>query len=333
MTTVAILGAGSWGTALAIHLANYHQQVYLWTASPQQVRQLSDERCNTLYLPGIHLPDQITIESDLEAVLHQANDIICAVPSHAFKAVIKKCHDHIGENNTHYRFASACKGIDPSSCLLLSDIAKKILGNLPLAVLSGPSFAKELARAMPTAIVIAANNDTFTNDLVSYFNHGKLRVYRNRDMIGVQVGGALKNIYAIAAGISDGLGFGSNARSAIITRGLAEMTRLGTAMGAEQKTFMGLSGLGDLVLTCTDNQSRNRRFGLALGQGNSVIDAEKRIAQVIEGKTTAEHVTELAKKHHIEMPIAEQVHQCIKGQTSAQQALQSLLARKTKNEF
>jgi glycerol-3-phosphate dehydrogenase (NAD(P)+) len=327
---ITVLGAGSWGTALAIHLAKHHQTVRLWDANVQRVELMRQTRCNTQYLPDFKLPDNIELLNDLSAALKGVQDILYVLPSHACREVLMICQSYVSANA---RFICASKGLDSHSCQLLSQVTQEVLGDIPFAVLSGPSFAKEVARGLPTAVVIASSQLDFLNDIVMRFHQGAFRVYKSDDVIGVQVSGALKNVYAIAAGASDGLGFGANARCALITRSLAEMMRLGKAMGASSKTFMGLSGLGDLILTCTDDQSRNRRFGLAVGQGKSIVEAEQQIRQVIEGKTTAKYAMTLAKRYKVNMPIVEQVFSVLEGKCSPQQALQSLLARDAGSEF
>lgn len=329
---IAILGAGSWGTALAVHLAHNDQTVHLWDINRKRATDIQQQRCNQQFLPGVKLPSSIIVNHDLEAIVKNSTDIICAVPSHAFRSTMEQCQQYLQQSK---RIAWVSKGVDPTSCCLLSTIVQDIFGDIPAAALSGPSFASEVSKQLPTAIVIGADqkHQDFADDLINRFNHQYFRVYHCHDMIGVQLGGALKNIYAIAAGISDGLGFGANARCGLITRGLAEMSRLGTAMGAQQQTFMGLAGLGDLILTCTDNQSRNRRFGLALGQGKSIEQAEQEIKQVVEGKGMAQYAGRLAEQFAAELPIANQVNSCLHGNSSPQQALETLFARKTKMEF
>ncbi|MCP3678849.1 MAG: NAD(P)-dependent glycerol-3-phosphate dehydrogenase [Gammaproteobacteria bacterium] len=329
---IAVLGAGSWGTALAIHLACHGQEaVRLWGKDSQSIAEMQQNRCNSRYLPDIKLPDNLVVFDTLAQLMDGVSDLLCVVPSHAFRQTMLACQPYVQADS---RLLWATKGIDPHQCALLSDVAAEILGaDVPLAVLSGPSFAGEVAAGLPTAVVVAGNDALFLADIVERFHRGTFRVYTSHDIVGVQIGSALKNIYAIAAGISDGLGFGSNARCALITRGLAEMMRLGVAMGGDEKTFMGLAGLGDLVLTCTDDQSRNRSFGLAIGRGQGIDEAERSIRQVVEGRTAVEYVGLLAQRYQIEMPIARILLTVIQEQLSPQQALQTLLARGAKAEF
>lgn len=327
---IAVLGAGSWGTALAIHLAKYQQPVCLWEYDLQQVALMQKTHCNERYLSGIQFPSYIQVEGDLSKAVTNVQDILLAIPSHAFRQTLMAIKPYVTDQT---RLISATKGIDPKTNQLFHETIQEILGDRCVAVLSGPSFAKEVAQGLPTVVTMATHDDGFARELVARFNHGHFRVYLSHDLMGVQLGGAVKNVIAIAAGASDGLGFGANAKSALITRGLAEIIRLGLAMGAEQATFMGLSGVGDLVLTCTDDQSRNRRLGLALARGKTAAEAEKDLGQVAEGSHTARQVIALAKQYHVEMPICEQVYRILQNELSPQQAVAELLARKPKAEF
>lgn len=258
--SVTVLGAGSYGTALAITLARNGHQVLLWGHNPQHLAQLEADRCNAAFLPDVPFPDTLSTDPDLADAVAASRDLLIVVPSHVFGEVLAQIKPHLRPDS---RIVWATKGLERETGRLLQDVAREIVGDaLPLAVISGPTFAKELAAGLPTAIALAATDPQFADDLQQLLHCGKsFRVYNNPDFIGVQLGGAVKNVIAIGAGISDGIGFGANARTALITRGLAEMSRLGEALGADPTTFMGMAGLGDLVLTCTDNQSRNRRFG------------------------------------------------------------------------
>lgn len=325
---IAVLGAGSWGTALALHLAKYHQ-VRVWDFNTVRVSQMRQARENAQYLPGFALPENIYISDQLSEILHGVQDVLCVLPSHAVRNLLLSTQVELKNK----RLILASKGIEPHTHQLLSQVAEDVLGSIPLAVLSGPSFAKEVAKGLPTAVVIASKDREFLTSLTQQFHRDFFRVYMTHDLIGVQIGGALKNVFAIAAGASDGLGFGANARAALITRALAEMTRLGLAMGAEAKTFMGLSGVGDLILTCTDNQSRNRRFGLAIAQGKSLAEAKHEINQVIEGQTTAEHAMKLAKHYQVDMPITEQIYNVLEGNITPEQAFRAFLSRDAAVEF
>jgi glycerol-3-phosphate dehydrogenase (NAD(P)+) len=311
-------------------LARNKQPVYLWGHNAKHLHELQTSHTNEYYLPGILFPDNLQIITDLEQSLSTCSDILIAVPSHAFRNILIKIQPYLSD---HSRLVWATKGLDPHTSKLLHEVAQEILGNkISLAVLSGPSFAKEVAANLPTAVTIATHHEKFAKDLTARFHNNTFRIYTSTDLIGVQLGGAIKNILAIAAGVSDGLSMGCNARAALLTRGLAEMMRFGLAMGGHQETLMGLSGLGDLILTSTDNQSRNRRFGLALAQGKSIDNAVKEIGQVVEGISATAEVFRLAKQLKIEMPITEQVYGVLYQNVSPEKTVQQLLARVPKIE-
>jgi glycerol-3-phosphate dehydrogenase (NAD(P)+) len=321
-STIALLGAGSWGTAVAIHLAHSGHRVFLWGRDPAHLQALIRERENKRYLPGIAFPPSLIPTADLSECLAEAEQTILAVPSHAFSELLSAIPKPAGG------LSWLTKGIDPSTHSLLSDLVAKQWGeSYPVAVISGPSFANEVARHLPTALVVASNSLNYATIIRTMFQQKTVRAYLSEDLVGIQLCGAIKNVLAIACGISDGLSYGANAKAALITRGLAEMIRLGTAWGANPNTFTGLAGLGDLVLTCTDNQSRNRRFGLLLGQGIDIPEAEKQIGQVVEGKYNADQVCFLATQHTIELPICAQVSAVMQGQLTAKQAAKQLMDR------
>ena len=328
---MTVLGAGSYGTSLAISLARNGADIVLWGHQIKHMERLQADRANHQFLPDISFPDSLIIESDLQKAVAASRDILVVVPSHVFGSVLAQIKPFL---NSDSRLCWATKGLEPETGRLLQDVVEDELGDdYSLAVLSGPTFAKELAQGMPTAISVASTDNGFVQDLQEKIHCSKsFRVYANKDIIGMQLGGAVKNVIAIGAGISDGIGFGANARTALITRGLAEMTRLGVALGAQSETFMGMAGLGDLVLTCTDNQSRNRRFGLALGQGQSVEMAQKEIGQVVEGYRNTKEVYTLASHVGVEMPIVEQIFQVLYEAKSAHAAAVDLLARDKKTE-
>ncbi|WP_041942468.1 NAD(P)H-dependent glycerol-3-phosphate dehydrogenase [Vibrio furnissii] len=328
---MTVIGAGSYGTSLAISLARNGANVVLWGHDPAHMARLEAERANHEFLPDIDFPPSLIIESDLQKAVQASRDLLVVVPSHVFAIVLNSLQPYLREDT---RICWATKGLEPDTGRLLQDVAHDVLGeSRPLAVLSGPTFAKELAMGMPTAISVASPDAQFVADLQEKIHCSKtFRVYANSDFIGMQLGGAVKNVIAIGAGMSDGIGFGANARTALITRGLAEMTRLGAALGAQPETFMGMAGLGDLVLTCTDNQSRNRRFGLALGQGKDVDTAQQDIGQVVEGYRNTKEVWLLAQRMGVEMPIVEQIYQVLYQGKDARMAAQDLLARDKKAE-
>jgi glycerol-3-phosphate dehydrogenase (NAD(P)+) len=328
MKSITILGAGSWGSALAIQLARNGCHVKLWGRG-DSVRTMQASRCNERYLPNTFLPEGIDIYLDFEQAVSGVQDILIAVPSDGFSKLVRALHALRPEK---IRLAWATKGLSPENQLLHEVVFQVYNENLPIAIIAGPSFAREVASGLPTAITLTCNDTPFEQDLVTCLHGQRFRVYLQHDFIGVQICGAVKNCLAIATGISDGLGYGANARAALITRGLAEMTRLGLAMGGQQETFMGLAGLGDLVLTCTDNQSRNRRFGYAVGQGVNIEQAEKDIGQVVEGKYNAVKVMALAKHYQVEMPITEQVSKVLEGEVAPYESVEKLFARQPKKE-
>ena len=329
--SMTVIGAGSYGTALAITLARNGHTVVLWGHNPAQIQTLQRDRCNQAFLPDVPFPDTLLLEADLARALAASRDVLVVVPSHVFGDVLRQLKPHLRPDA---RIVWATKGLEAETGRLLQDVAREALGEaIPLAVLSGPTFAKELAAGLPTAIALAATDAQFADDLQQLLHCGKsFRVYSNPDFIGVQLGGAVKNVIAIGAGMSGGIGFGANARTALITRGLAEMSRLGSALGADPSTFMGMAGLGDLVLTCTDNQSRNRRFGIMLGQGKGVQEAQDSIGQVVEGYRNTKEVLALAQRHGVEMPITEQIYQVLYCHKDAREAALSLLGRARKDE-
>lgn len=327
---IGVLGAGSWGTALAILLAGNGRRVLLWSVDPAELAPLQSERENRRFLPGIPFPEDLDIESDLATLTAQAGDLLVAVPSHGFRSTLERVRECAPRT---LRVAWATKGFEHDSGKLLHAVAREVLGNsVPLAVLSGPTFAREVAAGMPTALTIAADNPAFAQSLAESLHSTNFRAYTTDDLAGVETGGAVKNVIAIGCGISDGLKFGANARAALITRGLSEITRLGLALGARAETFQGLAGLGDLVLTCTDDQSRNRRMGLALASGRARADIERDIGQVVEGVPAAEAVHLLAQQLGIEMPITEHIYRILYENLAPRAAVEALMTRSLKAE-
>lgn len=325
--SVAILGAGSWGTAVAIHIASNGHDVMLWGKSSQHVQSMKQSRSNTRYLPNVVFPNTLTVTADLQHCVENADHIIIAVPSHAFMDILQQL------DKPQAGLSWLTKGLDPQTNQFLSQqVTQKWGDDFPIGIISGPSFAREVAQGLPTAMVLAGNHPDYLRAIHALLHHHVMRIYNSQDIIGVQWCGAVKNVIAIACGISDGLHYGANAKAALITRGLAEMSRIGIHLGGRQETFMGLAGVGDLVLTCTDDQSRNRRFGLAIGQGATCNDAEQQIGQVVEGKYNAAQVCALAEKFQIEMPICQQVNALLQGEINAQQAAMHLLMRPAKGE-
>lgn len=329
-TSISVLGAGSWGTALAILAARNGCQTLLWGHNPEHIAQLQQDRQNRRYLPELDFPSNLQLTDNLQEAVSFSDLILISVPSHAFQSTLLQLKPLASKN---IQIAWATKGFNPMDGSLLHQLVATIFSeSTPTAVISGPTFAKEVAANFPTAITVASKNLDFAHQLANNLHNNHFRTYTSNDIIGVQVGGAVKNILAIAAGIADGLGFGANTRAALITRGLNEVIRLGTCLGGKQETFMGLAGLGDLILTCTDNQSRNRRFGLALGSGKNRQQATKEIGQEIEGVLAAKETYLLAQKHQIEMPITEQTYKVLYENLDPKIAVQNLLAREQKAE-
>lgn len=327
---VAVLGAGSWGTALAVHLARSGHRAWLWGIETEELAAMVRDRVNRRYLPGAALPDGVAIEPDLARAVAAASLLLVVVPSHAFREVLERVRPLLRHGQ---RIAWATKGFELATGKLPHEVATEVLGaGVPTAVLSGPTFAKEVGAGLPSAMTVASVDADYALALARSLSDQNFRAYASTDMIGVEVGGATKNVLAIGAGISDGLGFGANTRVALITRGLAEMMRLGAALGADRETFMGLAGLGDLVLTCTDDQSRNRRCGLALAAGQSREEAQREIGQVVEGVLAARAVREVARRVGVEMPICEEIYRVLYEDKPPKAAVRALMGRSVKAE-
>jgi glycerol-3-phosphate dehydrogenase (NAD(P)+) len=313
-----------------VQFARNGREVRLWGRNRGELEKMLQDNVNERYLPTAPFPESLTAYPDLEECLAGVDDILVSVPSHALREMLGIIKPMLSDNA---RICWATKGFELGTGKLPHQVAGEVLGeDMPLAVLSGPTFAKEVGEGLPTAMSIAANDETFAQDLAVGLSSSNFRAYTSDDMIGVEVGGAVKNVLAIGAGMSDGLGFGANSRIALITRGLVELTRLGVALGAKQETFMGLAGMGDLVLTCTDNLSRNRRMGLALASGKTVDEAKEEIQQVVEGVMAAEAVMEVADKLGIEMPICHQVYSILYEGASPREAVGALMSRRLRSE-
>ncbi len=327
---IAVLGAGSWGTALAVLLARNGYRTLLWGHDGARMARMAHERANAAYLPGVTFPESLHLRDDLVALAHECGRFLIAVPSGAFRETLEILAVHASRAAV---VAWATKGMEPGSSRLLSDVCDIVLGSeRRIGVISGPTFAREVARGLPTALTVAARDQTVAETIAQWLRNDHLRAYTSLDMVGVQVGGAVKNVMAIATGISDGLGLGANARAALITRGLAEIGRLGETLGGRPDTLMGLAGIGDLVLTCTDDQSRNRQVGLALGRGSSLDAALAKLGQVAEGVGTAREVLALAQRLGVDMPITEQVYHVLFEGVAPQEAVEALLRREPKKE-
>jgi glycerol-3-phosphate dehydrogenase (NAD(P)+) len=329
---IAVIGAGSWGTTLADLLAKKGHAVTLWAYEPELVLEMRSSRENSLFLPGIKLHEKLRFTNDLEEAYAGCTMVLCVVPSQLVRRVMGNSLPYLPPDAV---LVSASKGIELDTLAVVSEIYREICPPelfARFAALSGPSFAREVAQEMPTAVTVASESEEVARRVQQAFSSSFFRVYRNTDLVGVELGGAIKNVIAIAAGISDGLGFGSNTRAALITRGLAEMTRLGIAMGAQAATFAGLAGMGDLVLTCTGDLSRNRSVGLKIGQGRQLSEILGEMRMVAEGVKTTESAYNLARKMGVEMPIIEQMYQMLYQDKPAREAVLELMTRNPKAE-
>ena len=326
---MTVIGAGSWGTALAILLAREGHPTQLWGRDAAQLDAMRLSGSNQRYLPDALFPATLRITADLGEALKDARDALIAVPSHAFRATLVRIRPHL---DAQTRIAWATKGFEIASGMLPHQVVHEVLGARPGAVLSGPTFAREVGAGLPTAMTVASRDEHFARELALSLSGPRFRAYTQNDILGVEVGGAVKNVIAIGSGIADGMGYGANTRVALITRGLAEMMRLGVKHGAQRETFMGLAGLGDLVLTCTDDQSRNRRFGIALGLGRSPAEAESAIHQVVEGVPAARAVRDVAQRLGVDMPICREIYHIVYENKPVRDAVQALMGRELRSE-
>lgn len=328
---ITVLGAGSWGTALAALMARHGHAVTLWGRDPKVAAAIDAQHENPRYLPGIALPPGLRATTDLKASLEGTQLVLVVVPSHAFTETLRLLQPL---RPAEAGVAWATKGFEPGSGRFLHEVAEDILGAaVPLAVVTGPSFAKEVAEGLPTALTVHGNHQEFAQLMADMLHGPAFRAYTGDDMVGAELGGAMKNVLAVATGVADGMQLGLNARAGLITRGLNEMLRLSAAIGARPETLMGLAGLGDLVLTCTGDLSRNRRLGLALGRGQSLQDAVREIGQVVESVQTADEVMRQADRHGIDLPISSAVRAVLHGDLTPAAGLQQLLAREQKPEY
>ena len=329
-TVIAVLGAGSWGTALSMQLARAGARPVLWDIDVAHLEAISEAGRNERFLPDHPLPPEVRVEADLEAALRAAGEILVVVPSHAFVGLIERIAPWLRPGQG---VAWACKGLEPGTGQFLHEPAGRVFGgSRPLAVVTGPSFAVEVAAGLPTAVTVAGTDPVFCARIAHLLHAGNFRAYTSDDIVGAELGGSVKNVLAIATGMCDGMGLGDNARAALVTRGLAEMMRLGRELGAREQTLMGLAGMGDLVLTCTSDLSRNRRLGLALGAGRSVEEAVAGIGQVVEGVKAAREIRRMARRHAVEMPISEQVYGIVHEGWDPRKCLRDLLSREQKDE-
>lgn len=328
---VAVLGAGSWGTALASLLARNGHDTVIWGRNAEQVRTINENHENTRYLPGISLPESLKASTDLAETVRDADFILVVTPSHAFKETVLALAPY---RKSGVGVSWASKGFEPGSGRFLHEVAAEILGDdVPLAVVTGPSFAKEVTQGLPTAVTVHSDDADFAQTVAEALHGPAFRAYTGNDMMGAELGGAMKNVLAVATGVADGMGLGLNARAGLITRGLNEMLRLNHALGGRAETLMGLAGLGDLVLTSTGDLSRNRRLGLALGRGQSIQEAVASIGQVVESIQTCDEVMRLAERFAMDLPISALVQRVLHQQITPQEGLQMLLAREQKPEY
>ena len=329
--SVAVLGAGSWGTALAALIARHGHQTVLWGRDAATIEAIGARHENPRYLPGVALPDALHATTDLAACVAGAELVLVVTPSHAFNETLQALAPH---RRAGAGVAWATKGFEPGSGRFLHEVAAEILGeHVPLAVVTGPSFAKEVAQGLPTAVTVHSDDEDFAQRVAEALHGPAFRAYTGSDMLGAELGGAMKNVLAVATGVADGMALGLNARAGLITRGLNEMLRLNVALGGRAETLMGLAGLGDLVLTCTGDLSRNRRLGLALGRGQSLAEAVAQIGQVVESVQTVDEVMRLANRHGIELPISELVQKVLHEDITPREGLKIILAREQKPEY
>ncbi len=327
---IAVLGGGSWGTALAIQIARADINVCMWDIDADHIHRMQQDGSNETHLPGMPFPATLKVSDSLQATIEQSQTLLLVVPSHAMRGFLQSAKAYI---RADHHIVWATKGLEEGTGKLMHQIIDEELPDCQYkAVISGPTFAREVAQGLPTAITAASTSAGMAAEIVSFFHHDNFRVYTSEDIIGVELGGALKNVLAIASGVSDGLGFGANTRAALITRGLHEIMSIGHSMGAKPETFMGLAGMGDLLLTCTDDQSRNRQMGLKLAQGLTVEQAREEIGQAVEGVKTAREAFQLAQKYGVECPIIEQAYRVLYEGRSPKDALQILLSRGSKAE-
>ena len=330
MEKVCVLGAGSWGSALALVLAKKGYEVIMWTLSKEQSDKINKTKENIDYLPGILLPNNITVTTNIEETVKDSKIIVLAVPSQAIRSISSQIKSFIKDEQI---LVDVAKGLEKGSGLRLSEVCKQELPNNPYVALSGPSHAEEVAKDIPTTVVVASKDLKVAQIVQDIFMSPKFRVYTNPDIVGVELGGALKNIIAFGAGICDGLGLGDNSKAALMTRGIREISRLGEAMGANVSTFTGLSGIGDLIVTCTSMHSRNRRAGILIGQGKSLDETLKEIKMVVEGITATEVAYEVAKKLNVDMPITNAIYSVLYKGLNANEVVIELMTRNKTHEM
>lgn len=329
MTKISVLGGGSWGTALAILLANKDYGVDIWVRDREQMLEMNEIKENKKYLPGISIPKKINVTNDLAKSVDNVGLIVLSVPSHGIREVLEACKTDIKKDQV---IVNVAKGIENDTLLRVSEIVGEILPHNPYAILSGPSHAEEVAKNAPTTVVSASKDKNIARYVQDIFMSPYFRVYTNSDVVGVELGGSLKNVIALGAGISDGLGYGDNTKAALMTRGIIEMGRLGEKLGADPRTFSGLSGIGDLIVTCTSMHSRNRRAGILIGQGQDLEEVTQSIGMVVEGIKTSKSVYELAKENQVTMPIAREIYNILYDGGDVKKSVYNLMLRDKKTE-
>lgn len=329
MKTIGVIGAGSWGTALAITLSGKGHQVKIWDVDPGHLKELDENRENVRYLPGIPFNDNLQTAGSVEEALKDADVVLFSAPAQHFRSALENALPYI---KPEMILVNVAKGIEQKTLLRMSQIAFQMLPDARYVVLSGPSHAEEVGKNLPTTVAVASKDLKLAEEVQDIFITDRFRVYTTEDIVGVELGGALKNIIALGAGISDGLGFGDNAKAALMTRGLAEIKRLGLKLGAAPETFAGLTGVGDLIVTCTSMHSRNRRCGIMIGEGIAPEDATAKVGMVVEGMFTTEAAYDLAKREGVEMPITEQLYDIINGKVNAKDCVELLMGREKKHE-
>lgn len=326
---IAVMGAGSWGTALAATLGRNGHTVRMWDIDQAHLADIKEHRENRRFLPGVFLPEGVDVSPERDEILAQADLVLFSVPAQHFRQAFSQAMGHLPENAL---VVNVAKGIEQQSLQRMSEIAFSLRPELRYVVLSGPSHAEEVGRGMPTTVAVASTDRSWAEEAQDIFMNDYLRIYTNDDVAGVELGGSLKNIIALGAGISDGLGYGDNAKAAMMTRGMTEITRLGVRLGADPITFSGLSGIGDLIVTCTSVHSRNRRCGMMIGQGMPPAEAVEKVGMVVEGMYTTDAAYRLAQKVHVEMPITEAIYRVISGDLPARDAVGMLMSRSRKHE-
>ncbi|NLY77314.1 MAG: NAD(P)H-dependent glycerol-3-phosphate dehydrogenase [Tissierellia bacterium] len=330
MTRIGILGGGSWGTALALQLNANSHPVDIWLRDHKQVEEITETRENKKYLPGVSIPEEIGISYDIEEVIYEKDIIVLAVPTHTIRQNLIDYKRLIHKDQI---LLNVAKGIENDTLYRVSQIVKDILPENPYAILSGPSHAEEVAKSMPTTVVAASESKKIAEYIQDIFMGPYFRVYTNPDVVGVELGGALKNVIALGAGISDGLGYGDNTKAAIMTRGIIEIARLGEAMGANRSTFSGLAGIGDLIVTCTSMHSRNRRAGILIGEGEALDKVTEKIGMVVEGIKTTKSAYELSIKYNVNMPITKEIYQVLYEGKDVKNSVYNLMLRDKKHEM